>query len=361
MTLPPGIVPNRTTPPADHFVRICLAAANTRASGSASDPEDRLQADDHVGRFLLSREHVTHDGRAAVDPGSSSAAGWAAEVAREAWSDYLVNLAPYSAAARLIAQAVSASASAEYVIHHPVRTAGPEAPAWVAESGAIPVVGATFDDVQVGPSRKLAHMVVWSRELSIRSDAREIFATMLREDVAAGLDAAFLSATAASSSAHAGLLNGLTALSGFAGGDITAIETDLVSLVDATASGGSGSLTFIANAKQIGRLRVKAPRLAASLDLATSAAVPDGRLIAADARSLVVSLDPAPIIDASSHSAIHMNDAPQEIVEAGSPDVTAAPIRSLWQTATVATRVLHDIAFAKRRSNAVAYIEGATW
>ncbi|WP_420564154.1 phage major capsid protein [Thalassobaculum sp.] len=360
MSLKPGIVPNRTTPPADHFVATCRAAAAARLDGRGADPEDRLTSDDLVGRFLLNREHVKTDGRAAVDPGSSSAAGWAAEVARQAWADYLVSLAPYNASARLIAQAVAARASGEYSIHHPVRTSGPEAPAWVAENNAIPVAAPTFEDVEVGPARKLAHMVVWSYELQRRSDAAAIFDTMLREDVSAGLDAAFLSTTAASSSAHAGLLNGLTPVTGFAGGDLTAIETDLVALIDATAAGGSGELMFIANAKQIGRLRIKAPRLAAGLDLVVSASVPDGRVIAADGRSLVVSIDPAPLIDASTHAALHMSNTPTAIVSSSGP-TTAAPVRSLWQTASVAARVIHEIAFAKRRTNAVAFVEGATW
>ena len=95
------------------------------------------------------------------------------------------------------------------------------------------------------------------------------------------------------------------------------------------------------------------------MDIAPSAAVPADRVIAADAAALLVSVDPAPEILTAEEGTIHMSDVPLEIVS-DSP-ATADPVRSLFQTASTAARVLHDLAFAKRRSGAVAYVDGATW
>ena len=65
------------------------------------------------------------------------------------------------------------------------------------------------------------------RELLGRRDADAIFDRMLREDVAAGLDGAFLSTSAGSSSAVAGLLYGVTSLSPAPAGGKAAIVADL--------------------------------------------------------------------------------------------------------------------------------------
>jgi hypothetical protein len=203
-------------------------------------------------------------------------------------------------------------------------------------------------------------MLVWSRELGKRSDARRIFERMLREDVAAGLDAAFFATTAGSAAAHVGLLNGVTAGTGFSGGDREAVTQDLTTLAVAVAAGGSGDVTFVMNPTRVARLRILDPVLASSLDIAASASVPADRVIAAEAAGLLVSVDPAPDIMASNVGTIHMSDAPLEIVSGTGP-TTADPVRELWSTASTALRVLHDLAFAKRRTGCVAYTDGCSW
>lgn len=284
--------------------------------------------------------------------------GWGSGLLQNSWQSFLVSLAPYSGAARLIELALKATlTNAEYASSYPVRPSGPATPAWVEEGGPIPLSTSNFLNVPIGPPKKQASIVAWSRELSKRSDADAIMETMLREDVAAGLDAAFFATTAASSAANAGLLNGVVAGAGYPGGDY---KQDLTNLSDAVSAGGSGTVTFVVNPQRLARLRILDPILSASLDVVPSAAVPLDRVIAADGPALLVSVDAAPDIDVSSNALLHMSDTALEIVSDTGP-TTADPVRSLWQTATIAVRVIHELAFAKRRSTAVAYLDGATW
>lgn len=332
-------------PTPNYFARACFAVAQGKVRGN--QPDLHIRKDDTVTRAILDR--------GAVAPGSTTSVNYGDNLAQDALKNFLLSLAPYSGGARLIAQALSATVNAIEETRYPVRAAGAVPPAFVAENGAIPVRSSDFDLVTIGPSRKMAHILAWSRELSKRSDAEAIFDQMLREDVSAGVDAAFFATSAASSSAPAGLLNGASTTSGYGGGDRAAMEQDLIWLSNAVAV--SGNVTFVVSAKRLNRLRILAPELAAQLDIAPSAAVPEDRVVAADAASLIVAVDPEPDIQMSEGGLIHMSDGPLPISDGG----TADPVRSLWQTATVAARVIHDLTFAKRRSDAVAYVDGATW
>ncbi|MDI7921747.1 hypothetical protein [Ferirhizobium litorale] len=331
-----------------HFVRACFLKAHAGIQNRSVD--DFLLSTAVVERALIER--------AAINPANTTTAGNAAELVQTAFPGFLASLAPYSAAARIISGAVPSSLGPDGSAKYPTRTTLPTAPQWVAESGAIPINIANFGLIDVGPKRKIASILPWTRELTKRSDAEAIFEQMLREDVAAGLDAAMLSTAAGSGSAYAGLLNGVSALSGYGGGDQVAIEEDLIALGTAiTANGGSGQVLFIMAPERAIRLKVRAPLLTSSMDIATSAAVPAGRVIAVDPASIISAVDSMPDLEFTEQATVHMSDTPLPISSGGVAD----PVRSLWQTASMALRVIMDLAWAKRRTNAVAYLEAATW
>jgi HK97 family phage major capsid protein len=340
------------------------ASAQRRSTGFARAVFATAQARVNHGRveeFL----HKTRDEdalqilhRANAAPGSTTSTGFGAELQRDAFRDFLVNLAPYAAAARLIAQAVRASVGPVDETRYPIRLAGPTIPAWVSELGAIPIRSAAFTQVVIGPSKKMAHILVWSRELGKRSDAEQIFTQMLKEDIAAGIDSAFFASTAGSATQPAGLLFGVTPLTASGATGSVALTEDLSALASAVATGGSGSVTFVMNPQRLAMLRIIAPQLAASGDFVASAAVSVNRVVAVDGAEFLVAIDDAPEILQSEEAVIHMSDVPLPLMAAG---VQADPQRSLWQTATVAARVIHSIDFVKRRSGAAAYLDGAGW
>ena len=67
----------------------------------------------------------------------------------------------------------------------------------------------------------------------------------------------------------------------------------------------------------------------------------------------------APRIEAGTEVTLHMNDAPEELVSAGG--VLAAPIRSAFQTDSIALRFILPATWSRRSNKAVAWVQGAGW
>jgi hypothetical protein len=113
----------------DPFVRAAFLRAQ---AGARRRPfEELLEKDDVVSRAIITR--------AAIAPGSTTGSGFAAELVQNAYPGFLASLKPYSAAARIIAGALQAAIGSAVIGKYPTRAAGPAAPQWVAESGAIPI------------------------------------------------------------------------------------------------------------------------------------------------------------------------------------------------------------------------------
>lgn len=336
----------------NNFLRACFMVA--RAGVTHQSVFNMLRSDETVVRSIIER--------APVNPADTTTAGNAAELVQTAFPGFLASLAPYSAAARIIAGALPSVLGPHGSAKYPVRTSGPPTVPWVAENHAIPINTADFGLIDVGPRRKIASIIPWTIELNKRTNAAAVFEQLVREDVAAHLDAAMLSTAAGSTSAHAGLLNGVSPLTGSGGGDLAAVEEDLIALSTAvTAAGGSGQVLFVMAPERALRLKIKAPMIAAGLDIATSAAVSTDRLVAIDVPAIISGVDSLPDLDFTDQASLHMSNTPMQISTTGVPNAIAAPVVSLWQTASMALRIIMDVAWAKRRSNAVAYLENATW
>jgi len=56
-----------------------------------------------------------------------------------------------------------------------------------------------------------------------------------------------------------------------------------------------------------------------------------------------------------------MNDVPAALSSVGTPNVVAAPARSMFQTDTLALKTSVDLALTMRAEGRVAYLTGATW
>lgn len=325
-----------------------MAHAGLYHDGSTGFLEERYP-NDKISRVLLNRANV-----------DLSTTGNQVALADAALRSFLVSLAPESAAAELIRRGVPVNVGRASVATFPFRTGAPVAAPWVEEGEPIPVVSRTLDGVTIGPTKKIALISAITRELAKRADGEAVVTRILREDVAAGLDAAYFSTAAASDAANAGLLNGLSPLSGMSGGDALGMAADLEALAAAVSANGSGQVVFIMSPTNFARLPIRVPEIAARITALPSQAVANTRIIAADPASILHSTDPAPEIMVSRHTTIHMSDTPLEIVSDTGP-TTADPVRSMFQTDGIAIRIIAEIAFAKRRADAVAYIDNASW
>ena len=346
------------------YARFIVAAGAPQAVGKSAEefartrwPDDEavpyILATGPEAKAALERREVQ---RAAIAPGMTGTAGWGAEVAVEAVPAFLASLNADSAAAALIPLGIGVSFNGNASVRIPARSTGPAALQFVKEGDPIPVKQFSLTDAINMDPYKIASISVFSRELAKRAEGEAVITGALREDAAISLDTAYFSTAAAvSGESPAGLLYGVTPSTGYGGGDYQAIVTDLAAITTAVATAGSGQVVYVTGPARKQKLQMLMPDL--KPPVLSSLAVPEDRIIAIDPRSLAHGFGPEPDIMASQYALLHMSDDPLPISASGVAD----PVRSTYQTATVAVRLILDIAFGKRRSGAVAYVDGVTW
>ena len=271
------------------------------------------------------------------------------------FGNYLGWLAPDSAAARMISLGLNLPIRGGS-FKAPNRDTAPATLPWVGEADPIAVRDATFANVTMTP-KQMAAISVISREVAKQGAGESVVTSILREDGAKSLDAGYFSAATTTDIIHPGLLAGLTAIPGYGGGDLTAFEADIEAMLSVVAPNGSGNIVLITGQLRAQKIALKFPDF--KIPVFPSLAVADTRLIMVDAGALVHSFGGFEI-DISRDATIHMSDEPLEIVSATGP-ATADPVRSLYQTDAWGLRILGDVAFAARKTNAVAFVESMSW
>lgn len=346
---PISVRPNYPARSAHFLERACFAAATATLGGTAGrNPVNvarSLYPDDEVTHLLL---------RSAVAGGTTTAPGWAQELATTAVADFLSGLTPQSALAQVIARGITIPIGDRLSVTVPSRT--PSAVGgWIAESQPFPIVAAPLSTVVLTP-RKCGVGLVLSRELMQLTAAETIFTTMLREASGALLDALALSTDAATPGGLEGLLHGIVPLTttGSALGD-------LAQLAEACGGqDGSGQIVFVTSVGVAASLNLRND-IRAGTPIVGSVAVPSTRLVGIDVAGLVFGVHPAPDIEASDEATLVMRDDPGDIGVPGLPPVVGAPTQSMWQTSQIAMKLTFDLSWAKRRGAAVAFVDPIAW
>jgi hypothetical protein len=97
-----------------------------------------------------------------------------------------------------------------------------------------------------------------------------------------------------------------------------------------------------------------------TIPIIDSATVPAKTLILVDAADFVVAGGEAPRMEMSDQATLHMEDTnPTELV--ASPSTVAAPQRSLFQTDSLALRMVMPLNWLQRRAGTVAWTQAVTW
>lgn len=293
--------------------------------------------------------------RAAAPIGTTTDAGFAAEIQQTAYGEYLAWLAPGSAAARMIGLGLSVPLRT-IDFKAPARNTAPTDLPWVGEAAPIPVRSQlNLVGVQMTP-RKMASMSIFTRETA-KAGAEGVITTMLREDGERSLDAGYFSTAAGDAETHPGLLSGVSAIAGYGGGDKMAFEEDIAAMLDVVAPNGTNNIVLVTSQKRAQRIALKFPDF--RTPVFASQAVADSRVIMVDAGALVHSFGDYDI-ELTNSATVHMEDTDAApIVSTGG--AVAAPVRSLWQTDSMALRIVGDVAFAGRKANVVAYVDNPTW
>jgi hypothetical protein len=97
------------------------------------------------------------------------------------------------------------------------------------------------------------------------------------------------------------------------------------------------------------------------IPLIDSATVTAKTMILVDAADFVVVGGEAPIMTTSDQATLHMEDsAPLDLVS-GSPGTVASPQRSLFQTDSMALRMVLPLNWVQRRAGTIAWTQNVTW
>jgi HK97 family phage prohead protease/HK97 family phage major capsid protein len=319
--------------------------------------------------------------RAPSAPAMTTVAGWAAELVQTRWESLMPLLLAQSILPRLAAKGLSLSFGTTGRIIIPTRQRTPSlAGSFVGEGLAIPVRQGAFTSQTLVP-KKMAVISTWTREMSDHSTPaiEGLIREAIQQDTSIAIDTVLIDANPATVIRPAGLLNGVTGLTATAGGGLAALIGDIKQLITALVTSTYGNLrspvflmnpgdvlsASLASAVNTGifpfRDEVRAGTLN-TVPIIDSATVPSKTVILIDAADFVIVGGEAPRLELSDQATLHMEDtAPTELVGTGTPGTVASPQRSLFQTDSIALRMVLPLNWVQRRTGTVAWTSAVTW
>lgn len=349
-------------------------------------------------------EHVK---KSSVNPSMTTTAGWAAELVQTDTRGFLAAIEDVSIAAQLAGMTTSLDFGGYNSVTIPTENqlpATPTEPAWVAEGSPIPLTQFGFGSTTIN-RYKLAAITTFTKELAERSTPQieGLLRDSLRKAYARVLDQALLSAGAAVANVRpAGLLQGVTATTGTAGGGDAAVRSDILALLTKMTANRLGArpvlimnnMDRLAASMMVSSLSdylfrdELASGMLMGMPVLSSAIVPQHTLILTDLDTLVTAFD-TPMFDVSDVATVVENNAdttaPTMVADAAAgtaganagqvagdegvrvmgTDLTGAAAagstaRSLWQTYSVGLRIIAPTSWARLRGAAGVEVATAT-
>jgi hypothetical protein len=229
---------------------------------------------------------------------------------------------------------------------------------FVQEGKPIPfLAGTTGPGITIQP-HKLCAMWGLTAEMMAAANAEQIVRQTMLEATSQALDAALFSTTAGDTTRPAGILNGvaaLTAATGSAGFDN--IVADMKTLVGAIAAKAGSGFVIVTNPAEATTLAMVTR--GDVVDVLVSSAIPAGTVIAIVPAALAAAAEENPRVEVSREAEIHRETVPQEIVSAGG--AVAVPVASIYQTDSLAVKLVWPLTWGIRTTGAVSWIQGANW
>jgi HK97 family phage prohead protease/HK97 family phage major capsid protein len=360
----------------DYMVRAATVACVAKMTGKSVDETRQRVYGDEEGTHALT-DIVT---RAPSAPAMTTVTGWAAELVHTLWADMMPILMPKAILTRLAPKGLTLSFGANGKIVIPTRSRTPSlAGSFVGEGMAIPVRQGAFTSQTLTP-KKMAVISTWTREMGDHSipAIEGLIREAIQVDTSVAIDSVLVDANPATTIRPAGLLNGVAATGATAGGGIGAIIGDMVALIGALSINTYGNIrnpVWLMNQADI--LRVSLAQAANTgifpfkdeiangtlnnIPLIDSATVPSKTMVLVDAADFVVVGGEAPRMEMSDQATLHMEDTTPLDLVSGSPGTVASPQRSLFQTDSLALRMIMPLNWVQRRAGTVAWTQAVTW
>ena len=346
-----------------------------RERSSVDEMRRKIYGDDESTKAML--EWQT---KAASQVATSTLVGWAAELVQQFVVDFMQLLMVQSVFAPLSAAGLALSFGRNGKIVIPTRSRTPTiAGSFVGEGLPIPVRQGAFTSQTLTP-KKMAVITTWTREIDEHSvpAIQGLLRDAIQYDTGVALDAILLDANPATAIRPPGILNGVSGLTPTAGGGFAALVGDIKALTGALLTGTLGNVRnprWLMNPQQANSIGlVAAPgagvfpfreeisqgRLS-GWPVIVSGTVPAGTVIVIDAADFV-SVAEGPRFEISDQATLHMEDTtPTDISTTGTPAVVAFPAKSMFQTDSMALRLIMPMNWVIRRTGTVAWVAGVTW
>ena len=295
-------------------------------------------------------------GKSAMTPAMTTVAGWAAELVTPGGLDFWQVLAPNSIYSQLSQRpgSIRVDLTGRGSVKVPTRQPTPTLSApFVGEGAPIAVrqMGVSVASLVPRKASVISEFTEETMKHSMPSIETVIRATM-SYDAAVSIDGVLLGSTAATAIAPPGLLAGVTPTTAAAGGGIAAFSADVRALALAIeASGAMYDPVLLMSSTSRLLLDVLALGGAEDIPIISSPNVPAKQLIMLDAGNFASAEGDEPNISTTNEVTLHEEDtAPLPISTPGSPATIAAPVRSTFQTATIAIRLLQDLSWVVTRA-----------
>jgi hypothetical protein len=343
----PSVHP-RTGKPFIRAVACCLLA-HAQDKSVQSVVKDHWKNDKDVEILL----------RSAVGPADTVNPDWAGSLAATSVADFISVMGGASAGAALLKLGLQLSFNGYAAIKVPGVVAAAGNTTFVQEGQPIPVRKLLVDGPTLTP-RKFATIIPFTGEIAEQStpNIEKLVGAVLSESVGLALDLALFDATAGDDARPPGLRHGIavTAASSSGGTPLVTMTTDIRNLAGAVAGvAGNAPIIFVASPAQAIALRLQA-RTDFNFDVLASAALPPGMIICIAANALASAIDATPRISVGTDTALVMQDdtMPAEFGAGG-------PLRSLFQTDSLALRLILEVSWALRNPAALAWSESVLW
>lgn len=334
----------------------------------------RRQHDDQIAAWVLEtppdvieRAMTELYTAAAVSPGTTGDADFANKLTQVRWlaNEFRELWYPKSICGRLALDRIGFDGAAELRV--PGQSTGTIG-YWVAESAPIPAAEFIIDEIVLTP-KQMGVLSVVSNELLRRSTPQILgrVTDSLTKGAAKTVDARFMSTTAAGSGAPGGIRNGLSVITGTAGGTLTAIDTDAKAAIDVLLTadcpsggwawvmreGSKNSLKFIKDGLAQHAYRDEANAgMFQGFPIVESSNAPSAVLTLLAAPEIYWADELLPMIDVSGAATLELDDAP-----AG--DGTG--LRSMFQRNEQAIRLTMALDWKSKRAGNAATVGTLTW
>jgi hypothetical protein len=267
-------------------------------------------------------------------------------------SDLISTLVPRSAAAKILASGLRLKFDSANEVAVPTLLGDSTWAVFVKEGDSIPVVSGTMEPLVVLRPRKLAAIVVMTREM-VRSSNFEVLVTdALLRSVGLALDKALLDDIAGDESRPAGLRYGVAPETASTAPDPNAaLMQDIEILYRAIAPVSMLDPLFVASKTRALMADLRSFHGLAPLVFAGSAALRGTMIMMAIAPENIVSItDGAPEITVTREAALAMDTLPG-----------TQPTKSIWQTDCVALLVRLPVTWGVRSSSGIAWMVTTNW